>query len=75
MDELDILRFKIAEKYENEIHIYDVKRDENRIKIYFCPIFDEYNLEWDRIRQDISFIVKEIFGYHYTTIFKKQQMI
>jgi len=77
MDELEILRFKISDKYEDDIYIHDIKKSENSIKIYFFPTFDEYSInqmKWQRIRQDISFIVKETFGYNYTTAFIKQMI-
>lgn len=71
-DEFDILRFKISNKYEDDIYIHDIEKNENSIKIYFFPTFDDSHMKWQRIRQDISFIVKDTFGYNYTTIFIKQ---
>jgi hypothetical protein len=74
MDDLEILKYQIADKYGDDLFIRKITRDEDdcySIKIYHFSTIDS-SIKWARIKQDVCFMVKEMLGDRCMTNFVEQ---
>lgn len=69
---MELLSTQVMEKYTDCLFIEDIRHTEqNMVDVFFHPLFDMTTdkVKWNRIKQDIRFMIKQRLGDEYRTRF------